>query len=137
MHIMNLKLSRLVIKDLHVLDMLPSELDKVLMCWILAHIVVSVCFALELDHEAVSKGALYLRISSHPSVTLGIYTAWPSLLLFLPPEKDLIYGFCEVALKHLSFKASIRLHAYQAKLVPQSILAEFRNSPLQLGHGAS
>jgi hypothetical protein len=42
----------------------------------------------------------------------GPSTACPSGLLFLPPEKDVMYGFPEAASTQLSFKASIRWHAF-------------------------
>lgn len=58
MHLAMLQLSRLVVKHLHILDMLPSELDEILMCRVLAHVVVSVLFALELYYKAMRESTL-------------------------------------------------------------------------------
>lgn len=61
-YINELQLSRLVVKDLYVLDMLSSKLDEFLMRRVLAHVVVPVFFALELYYEAVGKGSLEVLI---------------------------------------------------------------------------
>lgn len=63
MHITRLQLPRLVVKYLHILYMLSSKLDEVQMRRILAHVVISVLFALELYHKAVGKGSLEGSIS--------------------------------------------------------------------------
>lgn len=62
-YINKLQLPRLVVKDFYVLDMLSSKLDEFLMCRVLAHVVVPVLFALELDYEAVGEGSLEIFIS--------------------------------------------------------------------------
>lgn len=64
MHVNILQLSGLVVKYFYVLQYLSSELDEVLMCRVLAHVVVSVFFALELYYKAVCK-----RTLKHSSAT--------------------------------------------------------------------
>jgi hypothetical protein len=58
MHINILQLSGLVVKYFYVLQYLSSKLDEVLMCRVLAHVVVSIFFALELYYEAVCERTL-------------------------------------------------------------------------------
>lgn len=93
MHLTALQLPRLVVKYLHILDVGSSKLDEILMCRILAHVVVSVFFALELYHKTVRKSTLPVVISVDVRSRCNSHTAWPSGLLFLPPENDLMYGF--------------------------------------------
>lgn len=108
----HLQLSRLIIHHLCALQQLPGKFDEILVCRVRIHIVISVLCAVEFDYEAVSKGRLIRQeLARGASVAQAGSTACASGLLFLPPEKDLMYGFPEAAFTHLSFSASMRLHA--------------------------
>lgn len=84
-----LDLTRLIVYHLHTISDFTRELHKFLVRWVFVHVVVSVLCVLKLDHEAVCmwilRRALVMVLVGHEH-----HTAWPSGLLFLPPEKDLI-----------------------------------------------
>lgn len=65
MHLAILQPSRLVVKYLHILDMLSSELDEILMRRILAHVVITVLFTIEFHNKTMCKGTL-----NYPSVPM-------------------------------------------------------------------
>ena len=66
MHITTLQLPRLIVQYLHILEKLSSEFDKILMCWVLAHVVVPIFFALEFDYETMCEGALSTKSAYKP-----------------------------------------------------------------------
>jgi hypothetical protein len=108
-----LHLSRLVVHHLDPVRYLSGKLYKLLVCWVLVHIIVTILGILEFDNEAV--GGVSLHFVSDLEVLQRercSRTAWPSGLLFFPPEKDLMYGFWEVGWMHWSFRLSMRLHIW-------------------------
>jgi hypothetical protein len=81
-----LYLARLIIHNSHSASYLPGVLYKCLVRGVFVHVVVAVFGVFELDDEAVGGVTLRLSAEGRAGEADG-RTAWPSGLLFFPPEK--------------------------------------------------
>ena len=82
-----LHLPRFIVHNSHSTSYLPSVLHKLLVRRVFVNVVVAVLGVVELDDEAVGGVALCLSAEGRARQGGG-RTAWPSGLLFFPPEND-------------------------------------------------